>query len=219
MTPLFKKLNFKNQKTIIVLNAPASFAPEMAAMSGLTTFQNDFETETTADFVLAFATKQAEVNAFAAQFSEKTTGDVVIWVAYPKGSSKKLKCDFNRDTGWAVFGKMGFEPVRQVAIDEDWSALRFRRVDFIVNMTRSFAMTEAGKEKSAGKTAPKIVVVPEDFAAAMEKNPAAKMVFEKYAYTHRKEYVQWIEEAKRAETRTRRIEKALEMLVVEKKLS
>jgi hypothetical protein len=37
--------------------------------------------------------------------------------------------------------------VRQVAIDEDWSALRFRRVAHIKKMTRSFAMTSEGKQK------------------------------------------------------------------------
>mgnify|MGYP005835701873 CR=1 FL=1 len=43
------------------------------------------------------------------------------------------------------------EPVRQVAIDEDWSALRFRRVEYIKTMTRSFAMTLEGKAKAAKK--------------------------------------------------------------------
>jgi hypothetical protein len=38
-----------------------------------------------------------------------------------------------------------------VAIDEDWSALRFRKVAFIKTMTRSFAMTEEGKEKAGKK--------------------------------------------------------------------
>ncbi len=121
--------------------------PETEAMAGLTEFKNDFEKGENADFALAFATKQAEVDALAALFSEKTLGDAVLWVAYPKGSSKKYKCDFNRDNGWAAFGKHGFEPVKQVAIDEDWSALRFRRVEFIKTMTRSFAMTEEGKAK------------------------------------------------------------------------
>ncbi len=46
-----------------------------------------------------------------------------------------------------TLGAAGFEPVRMVAIDEDWSALRFRRVEHIKKMTRSFAMTDAGKEK------------------------------------------------------------------------
>ena len=37
-------------------------------------------------------------------------------------------------------GEAGFEPVRMVAIDEDWSALRFRRAEFIKNMTRPGAV-------------------------------------------------------------------------------
>jgi len=60
----------------------------------------------------------------------------VVWFAYPKGSSKKYTSQINRDNGWAVLGKAGFEPVRMVAIDEDWSAVRFRRVEFIKTMTR-----------------------------------------------------------------------------------
>lgn len=56
---------------------------------------------------------------------------MLLWFAYPKGTSKKYKCDFNRDDGWEPLRKLGFDTVRQVAIDEDWSALRFRRVEFI----------------------------------------------------------------------------------------
>jgi hypothetical protein len=98
-------------------------------------------------FAIAFATQQTEVDKFAQQVAKASEGDAVIWIAYPKGSSKKYKCEFNRDTGWAEMGKQGFEPVRQVAIDEDWSALRFRRADFIKSMTRSFAMSEKGQQK------------------------------------------------------------------------
>ncbi len=43
MSPLFKKLNLKGQKTITLLNSPASFSPEMEAMAGLAEFKNDFE--------------------------------------------------------------------------------------------------------------------------------------------------------------------------------
>jgi hypothetical protein len=57
-------------------------------------------------------------------------GDAILWMAYPKGTSKRYECEFNRDNGWDVLGRAGFEGVRQVAIDEDWSALRFRRVEF-----------------------------------------------------------------------------------------
>ncbi len=48
-----------------------------------------------------------------------------------------------------MLGKLGFEGVRQVAIDEDWSALRFRRVEFIKTMSRDKkrAMSELGKAR------------------------------------------------------------------------
>ncbi len=73
-----------------------------------------------------------------------------MWIAYPKGTSKRYACEFNRDTGWRALGRLGFEPVRQIAIDEDWSALRFRRADFIKSMTRAAdrAISATGKAKA-----------------------------------------------------------------------
>jgi hypothetical protein len=98
-------------------------------------------------------TKQKEVDALAKTVARKATGDAIVWFAYPKGTSKKYKCDFNRDTGWASLGAAGFEGVRMVAIDEDWSALRFRRMEFIKTMTRDKKrdMTKQGKKKMAKK--------------------------------------------------------------------
>ena len=70
--------------------------------------------------------------------------------AYPKASSKRYQCEFNRDTGWAAVGVAGFESVRQVAIDEDWSALRFRRTEYVKKLTRdaSRMSSEAGKSRA-----------------------------------------------------------------------
>ncbi len=52
--------------------------------------------------------------------------------------------------------------------------------------------------------------VPEDLANALAKNKKAKQVFEKFAPSHRKEYIMWINEAKREETRIKRIETTIE---------
>ncbi|HET7483020.1 MAG TPA: YdeI/OmpD-associated family protein [Actinomycetota bacterium] len=59
---------------------------------------------------------------------------------------------------------------------------------------------------------PRVVEVPDDMSDALRHDPAAAAAFEKLSYTHRKEYVRWITEAKKIETRQRRIERALEML-------
>jgi hypothetical protein len=147
MDAVFKKMNFKNSPSIVVINAPESFNANIAIMEGITTFFYDFSTIEKTDFIIAFCTKQTEVDAVAIEAAKRLVGDGLLWMVYPKGTSKKFKCDFNRDTGWAILGQLNFEPVRMVAIDEDWSALRFRRVEFIKKMTRSFALTEAGKER------------------------------------------------------------------------
>lgn len=149
MNALFQKLNFKGHKAIHILNAPESFQAAMEEMRPLTSVQTTLARAKDVQFALAFATKKAEVDKFADQVAKASAGDAVIWIAYPKGTSKKYKCEFNRDNGWDRLGSHGFEPVRMVAIDEDWSALRFRRVEHIKTMTRSFALTEAGKAKAA----------------------------------------------------------------------
>ncbi|MDQ3957604.1 MAG: YdeI/OmpD-associated family protein [Actinomycetota bacterium] len=61
-------------------------------------------------------------------------------------------------------------------------------------------------------TAPREVEVPEDLSAALDGDTQAKTAFDSMSYSHRNEYVEWIEEAKRPETRRRRIAGAVEKL-------
>ncbi len=63
----------------------------------------------------------------------------------------------------------------------------------------------------------RVVEVPEDFRKALDKSPIAKAAFEKMSYTHQREYVRAILEAKREETRRSRIAKSIEMLIQSKK--
>ena len=147
---VFDKLNLKDRREIVVLDAPASFEGELKKLTGVTVHRRVAPGATT-EFVLAFATRLAEVEAAARLLAKAAPGDAVVWVAYPKGTSKKYTCDFNRDTGWASLGAIGFEPVRQVAIDEDWTALRFRRAGFIKSLTREpgRAMSAEGRAKAS----------------------------------------------------------------------
>ena len=130
MATVFEKLNWKDQREIVVLNAPESFEPELVRLPLLTIHRSLTPIQNT-EFLLAFVTRQIEVNALAPQIATRANGDAIVWFAYPKGSSKKYKCDFNRDTGWDALTGLGFETVRAIAIDEDWTALRFRRSEFI----------------------------------------------------------------------------------------
>jgi hypothetical protein len=135
MASTFDKLNLKEQKQILVIDSPASFEPELKALRGVSVLR-DLKNIDQIEFSLAFVTKQQEVDTLGKAIAKKAQGDAVVWFAYPKGSSKKYKSEINRDSGWKVLGNAGFEPVRMVAIDEDWSAVRFRRAEFIKTLTR-----------------------------------------------------------------------------------
>jgi hypothetical protein len=130
MSPVFAKLNLGNQPEILVLDAPASFEPELAALAAVRV-RRDLAEVAAVSFALVFVTRQAALDAASVAVAAKAQGDALLWFAYPKKTSKRYACEFNRDTGWDALRAHGFDTVRQVAIDEDWSALRFRRTEYI----------------------------------------------------------------------------------------
>jgi hypothetical protein len=129
-TPLFNKLNLGTHDEIAVFGAPESFEAELKQLKGIKILR-DPKKPREVKFGLAFAVTQSQLDRMSSILAAASSGDAVIWFAYPKGTSKRYKCEFNRDTGWQVIRDAGFESVRQVAIDEDWSALRFRRQEYV----------------------------------------------------------------------------------------
>ena len=130
MAGIFEKLNLKDQREILVLDAPASFEQELEELKGVRLGRRADASARVA-FAIAFVTRKSDLDRVSKSLAAKAEGDAVLWFAYPKGTSKALTCDFNRDSGWDVIRAAGFDTVRQVAIDADWSALRFRRLEFI----------------------------------------------------------------------------------------
>jgi Bacteriocin-protection, YdeI or OmpD-Associated/Domain of unknown function (DUF1905) len=90
--------------------------------------------------------------------------------------------------------------------------------EFLVGLSREVrqnAGAEAGDEVEVALAldeAPREVEVPEALAAALAADPEARASFERMAFTHRKEYARWVAEAKRDETRQRRVEQAVGMI-------
>jgi hypothetical protein len=141
ITPLFKKLNLGSRDEIVVLNAPDSFESELTRLKGIKIVRDPSKPKAV-EFGLAFAVTQAQLDRASKILAAASEGDAVLWFAYPKGTSKRYTCEFNRDSGWGVIRAGGFESVRMVAIDEDWSALRFRRLEYVKG---------AGNSTSSGK--------------------------------------------------------------------
>lgn len=75
-----------------------------------------------ATIALVFADGAAALRDILAAHAEQLLRPDIVWVCYPKGN----RADINRDNVWPILGEYGMRPVGQVALDEVWSALRFR---------------------------------------------------------------------------------------------
>ncbi|MGI8807343.1 MAG: DUF1801 domain-containing protein [Acidimicrobiales bacterium] len=148
MDPLLKKLNHRPQMPVTVLQAPAEVEPLL----------DDWTTETAVRrrlgkderFVLAFVRTSADLAKRAPKLVGALVDDGVLWLAYPKQTSKRYRSDLSRNDSWAPLGDLGMEPVRSVAIGADWSAVRFRRAEHIAKLDRdpSRLLSTEGRRRS-----------------------------------------------------------------------
>jgi hypothetical protein len=108
------KLQLKPGQSVTVLNAPPGLVlPEVVAAVDAAD----------ADAVVAFVVRQDDLGS-AGQAVAAARADRLAWIGYPKGG--QLGTDLSRDKLVAALAGHGVQPVRQVSIDDTWSALRFR---------------------------------------------------------------------------------------------
>jgi hypothetical protein len=147
VSSVFAKLNLKEQREILVVHAPASFEIALASLRGVTVLRDPAVVKTVR-FAVAFVYKQSDLDSLSAMLAAKTVGDALLWFAYPKGTSRQYRCEFNRDSGWNVMCAAGFRAVRLIAIDTDWSALRFRRVEYGKPSERGIPSHSAARQRT-----------------------------------------------------------------------
>jgi hypothetical protein len=125
---VWKKLNYKSQNPVLVVNAPGSFNAELTELAGLGAGVHASPRAGVGyGFILAFAKDAAELEQVADLCLPCMADGAVLWFGFPKQSSKTMKSDINRDKLADLLALRRLQPNRNVAIDDDWSALRFRR--------------------------------------------------------------------------------------------
>jgi hypothetical protein len=154
MSTILQKIKFKDQSPVLVLNAPAEFAEGLAALKKISELHTAVDKKTDYAFALVFVTTPADVKKIGGPVVARLADDAPLWFGFPKKTSKKYRGGINRDEGWAPLGEKGLEPVSLVAMDDDWSILRFRQVAKIKKMIRRSGMTLSaeGKAKTINKT-------------------------------------------------------------------
>ena len=117
-----QKLKFKSNA--VVINAPSELEKEFKQFGYRTSFQENLKSENT----LVFIHERKDFLDFLNHQLMKVKSDGVLWIAYPKGTSK-IKTDINRDSMRLTSPEFGITVVTSISINETWSALRFRPTD------------------------------------------------------------------------------------------
>lgn len=81
------------------------------------------------DYVIVFVRSVAELTRYAETAERILREDGILWFCYPKNTGK-ITTDITRGRGWEPVLEMGLAGCRQIAVDDTWSALRFREPRF-----------------------------------------------------------------------------------------
>jgi hypothetical protein len=112
--PLAERLQVNKERRLALADSPLSIEAPAAPLKE-------------AEVVVQFLRKRAEFDAKLPALLKIIRIDAILWVAYPKLTSK-LAGDLNRDIIHGASPAFGIDCVSQIAIDEDWSAMRMKRI-------------------------------------------------------------------------------------------
>ncbi len=210
---VLEKLQLKDEKNLLIQGLPSSIEKLFVKLTYAKNVTPLLKSRKL-DFALIFALSQQQLNNVLNEVFPALNDESKLWIAYPKTTSK-IASDLNRDCSWECLTKKGYECVRQVALDHVWSAMRFTKLDQIPNKDRSFAESKP-LEFNGIDFEKRLVKAPVELEHLFTTHEEAKEFFAALSFTNQKEYVTWIEGAKKVETRQRRLETALEKLLAGK---
>lgn len=132
LSPLAKKLRMKAAHHVVVLNAPPAYLAELAPAPA--DLRMAIKTGETYDVVQLFVNNADELRALGAGAVRAVKPDGLLWIAYPKGGKTRGATDLPTTPSWnkrdvlgEFTGELGYKPVAFLQIDENWTALRFKR--------------------------------------------------------------------------------------------
>jgi len=209
---LLEKLQLKDERNLLIQGLPSSIEKQFIKLSfskNLTPLLKSRKI----DFALVFAISLKQLKCILADVMPHLQQDAKLWIAYPKLTSK-IASDLSREASWEFLCDWGYEGVRAAALDNVWTALRFKHTSENEKKTPNFCSTNPAPGVDYVK---RTIQVPSELQQLFKKNKPAEAFFESLAFTHRREYVEWIVSAKRAETKARRLETTMEKLIAGKK--
>jgi Bacteriocin-protection, YdeI or OmpD-Associated len=215
---LLEKLQLKDEKSLLIQGLPSSIEKQFAKLAFAKNVTPLLKSRKI-DFALVFAVNETQLKGIIEEVLPALHVEGKLWVAYPKLTSK-IATTLNRDCSWTCITESGYEGTRQVALDHVWIAMGFKRVAAIPFLSRSSttrkslsmaltSVSEFGERQG--------INAPDDFVKELNRSRVASHFFDKLSSSNKKEYVSWITKAKKEQTRSQRLEAAIEKLIMGKR--
>ncbi|MCW3079824.1 YdeI/OmpD-associated family protein [Segetibacter sp.] len=214
---VFEKLEISNEKNFLIQGLPSSIEKQFIKLSYSKNVTPLLRIKKI-DFALVFAINGSQLNGIMKDVLPILNKESKLWVAYPKTASK-IASDLNRDCNWEILSSNNFVSICEVTLDHVWSALRFERTEPLTPVPAQVErVMETKKVELKGVDFDKkLVVAPAELEKMFTGHKKAREFFHNLSATNQKEFVEWIEGAKRQDTRNRRLEATVEKLLAGKK--
>ena len=210
---ILEKLQLEEEKNLLIQGLPSSVEKQFAKLSYNKNLTPLLKTRKI-DFALIFAINQLQLNNILKEVFSALHPESKLWIAYPKTTSK-IVSDLNRDASWEILSKNDYEAVRQVTLDHVWTAMRFKKLDQIPNRNRTFVEFKAANIK-VDDFEKRLIALPIELDKLFGAHEEAREFFISLSILNQKEYLSWIQGAKKEETKQKRLESTLEKLLAGK---
>ena len=210
---ILEKLQLKEEKNLLIQGLPSSVEKQFAKLAYNKNLTPLLKTRKI-DFALIFAINQLQLNNILKEVFSALHPESKLWIAYPKATSK-IVSDLNRDASWEILSKNDYEAVRQVTLDHVWTAMRFKKLDQIPNRNRTFVEFKSANIK-VDDFEKRLIALPIELDKLFGAHEEAREFFTSLSILNQKEYLSWIQGAKKEETKQKRLEATLEKLLAGK---
>ncbi len=205
---LHKKLRIGENLSVGLVSEPEGFDDAMFPLPPGTKISKSFSSKN--DVIFWFVKTKVELEKSLHDVLAALSETSIIWIGYPKGTSG-IQTDLSRDKGWdSIKAIPDICFVSFISFDDTWSVFCIRKKNEADFKREQKKVTREIFEYANSKT--KNITLPDDLQKILNKNKKAKSIFAALAFSHKREYVEWIITARRDETRKARLQGTIDKL-------
>jgi len=203
---VLKKLKINLDQPLWLINVPGDCKHLFEGV----TIKEKLSGKKTVGQLILFAIDSGVLTRYMPIINDYVSYDTLFWIAYPKKSGA-IVSDMILMKAWDIVFRSGFRGQSSVSVNDDWSGLRVTNAPKKESTIGDLPLAE--RKVEGIDFVNRTVQLPADALAVMKKHPGMEAFFYAMAFTHKKEHIEAIVQAKKPVTRTRRIEKMAEMLL------